>query len=339
MIDKYYFITILFIAFILSICGTVFYKKLAIKKNILADLNNRTLHDAPTPRGGGIVFASVFIVFIILFWKLNKLPDDLFFVLGVGGAIALVLGFLDDIFELGAKKKLAGHFLLSSWLLFWFNGGPLLTIDWVPSIIAIPLTLLLLVWIINAYNFMDGIDGMAISGAVFVSGSFILVMLITGNSSFFLILSTLLFVCTSAFMIFNWPPASIFMGDTGSIFLGYFFGAQITYTIMYDEISIYTWLIIFSYFIADTTATQIARMLLLIKWTKAHRSHAYQNIARITNSHFKVTLGVMVYSLFWVLPLLIWSVREPVMAGLASFFSMLPAFIVSFKYGPFFSQD
>ena len=110
MIAEYYFIALLLFAFILSVFGTVFYRKLAIKHNILAGLNSRTLHKTAMPRGGGIVFSSVFIVSVMLLWKLNKLPDDLFFVLVVGGAIAIAFGFLDDMFELSAKKNLLASF-------------------------------------------------------------------------------------------------------------------------------------------------------------------------------------------------------------------------------------
>ena len=110
MIDKYYFIALLLFAFILSVFGTVFYRKLALKYNILAGLNSRTLHKTPMPRCGGIVFSSVFIVSVMLLWKLNKLPDDLFFVLVVGGTIAIAFGFLDDMFELSAKKNLLASF-------------------------------------------------------------------------------------------------------------------------------------------------------------------------------------------------------------------------------------
>jgi len=337
MIDNQYILVC--VAFLLSSGLYFIYKKIAVYYVILANPNYRTLHESPTPTGGGIVFAVVFIACLIFLWWSNKLSNDLFFVFGVGGSIAVFFGLLDDIFEIKIRQKLIGQFLLSFWVLFWFEGGPLANIDWIPSSIAALITLLFLVWVINAYNFMDGIDGMAVSGAMFASGSIVLVMLLTSGSSMILILSVLLLACSSAFMFFNWSPASIFMGDAGSLFLGYIFGAQIIYTTMLNEVSIYTWLIIFSYFIADTTATQIARLVLSKNWRKPHRSHAYQNIARIYNNHLRVTLSIIAYDILWLSPLLIWSVLEPDMAVIATILAMVPAFIVSFKYGPFFSSD
>ena len=102
-------------------------------------------------------------------------------------------------------------------------------------------------------------------------------------------------------MLFNWPPASIFMGDSGSIFLGYLFGLY-SITIIKDEISLWTWLVIFGYFFADTTVTQIARIILVKNFLKPHRSHAYQNLARITGSHLKVTGWVTFYHIFGCCP-------------------------------------
>jgi len=140
-------------------------------------------------------------------------------------------------------------------------------------------------------------------------------------------------------MFFNWSPASIFMGDAGSVFLGYIFGALVVYSTMLNEVSVFTWLIIFSYFIADTTATQVARLILSKKWRKPHRSHAYQNIARIINNHLRVTISVIAYNILWVFPLLILSLTKPDMALIATILAITPAFVVSFKYGAFFSSD
>jgi len=323
---------------IVSYFGLILYRRVAIRRGIVANPNFRTLHEHPIPVGGGAVFSTVFVIGLFSLWWLNQLSDDLFLVLGIGGGVAILFGFLDDVKDIRVIKKLAVQFFLGSWALFWFDGGPLSYIDWLPALVTIPVTVLFLVWMINAYNFMDGIDGMAISGAVFVSGTVILVMLLTNGESELTILFVLLLACTSAFMFFNWPPATIFMGDSGSIFLGYIFGVLILYTTMNNEISIWTWIIVFGYFIADTTVTQIARLILVKKWYIAHRSHAYQNLARISNSHLKVTLGVIFYYLMWLFPLAIWSTLEPDMAIFATIIALTPASIFSYKYGPALSS-
>ena len=149
----------------------------------------------------------------------------------------------------------------------------------------------------------------------------------------------LLLACSSTFMIFNWPPASIFMGDSGSVFLGYIFGALILFTVKSGDISIWTWLIVFGYFFADTTVTQLMRIILVKKWYLPHRSHAYQNLARITGSHIKVTGGVVLYNVVWILPLTIWSVLKPEMALFAAFLAIAPSLVFAFKYGPLLSSS
>ena len=329
----------LIIPAVVSYFGIILYRRVAISRDIVSNPNFRNLHASPLPVGGGIVFSFVFVFGLFFIWWLNQISDDLFWVLGVGGCVAALFGFLDDLKDIRASRKLAVHLLLSGWALFWLGGGPLLSIDWIPVLVAIPVTALFLVWMVNAYNFMDGIDGMAVSGAVFVSGAITLVMLLTNSKSEFIIVPVLLLTTTSTFMVFNWPPASIFMGDSGSVFLGYIFGSLILATVMSGDISIWTWLIVFGYYFADTTVTQIMRLILLKQWYRAHRSHAYQNLARITGSHLKVTGGVVLYNVVWILPLTLWSAMKPETAILAVVLSITPGLIFSFKYGPMLSSS
>ena len=140
-------------------------------------------------------------------------------------------------------------------------------------------------------------------------------------------------------MFFNWPPASIFMGDSGSVYLGYTFGALILFTFETGDISICTWLVIFGYFLGDTTVTQLMRIILLKKWYLPHRSHAYQNLARITGSHLKVTGGVVLYNVIWILPLSILSVMKPEMEIIAVALAITPSVAFAYKFGPKLSSS
>jgi len=329
----------LIIPAVVSYFGIILYRRVAISRDIVSNPNFRNLHASPLPVGGGIVFSFVFVFSLFFIWWLNQISDDLFWVLGVGGCVSALFGFLDDLKDIRASIKLSVHLLLSGWVLFWLGGGPLLSIGWIPVLVAIPVTSLFLVWMVNAYNFMDGIDGMAVSGAVFVSGAITLVLLLTNGDSEFFSVFVLFLASISTFLFFNWPPASIFMGDSGSVFLGYIFGSLILVTAMSGEISIWTWLVVFGYFFADTTVTQIMRLILVKKWYLAHRSHAYQNLARITGSHLKVTGGVVLYNVVWILPLTLWSAMKPETALLAVVLSITPGLIFSFKYGPMLSSS
>jgi Fuc2NAc and GlcNAc transferase len=332
---------ILFFIFIfaVNIVGILIYKRIAISLRILAYPNFRTLHVSPIPRGAGIVFSSIFVISVLVLWYLNVLSKEFLFILGLGGAIATLFGFVDDIFDIRASRKLLIQICLSIWILIFLDNGAFFSETGILANIKMPLFILFVVWMINAYNFMDGIDGMAISGALYVSFTLTLIMLITNGSVELAVLFILLMACSAAFILFNWPPASIFMGDSGSIFLGYLFGSFILITVIKDEISIWTWLVIFGYYFSDTTVTQIARLILVKKYFKPHRSHAYQNLARITGSHLKVTGWVTVYHILWLLPLSIWTVLMPNMELIAVFLAIIPGLTIAYRYGPTLSSS
>ena len=343
MINLEYFslsyLGVCFLIFFLTLCGLILYKKAAYKMEILALKNYRTLHTKPTPKGGGIVFSIVFILCIFFLWHLNYLSNSLLCVLGFGGLIATSLGFLDDKFDINAKKKLVVEIFLCGFAMYYLDGGPLQNISQIPSFVSTLLSLFFLVWVINAFNFMDGNDGMAASGAIF---SCLVIVITMGILNTFTITTALLIflsISVSAFLIFNWPPAKIFMGDSGSIFLGYIFAVLIMYTTMNNEVSFTTWVIVFAYFISDTSVTLISRLILKKKWNKPHRSHAYQNIARIANSHVKVTTLVVLYNFIWVFPLALWSIFDPTISLFATILSLTPSLFFSYKYGPFLSSN
>jgi len=209
-----------------------------------------------------------------------------------------------------------------------------------PIFIVIPFMMFFMVWIMNAYNFIDGIDGMAASGAIFISLTLAIVLFVTNGSIEVIYIFILLAIAVSGFMFFNWPPATIFMGDAGSVFLGYIFGSLLLFTVLNNDISVWSWLTIFGYFFADTSVTQIMRIILVRKlFFIPHRSHAYQNLARITNSHLKVTGGVTLYNLLWIFPLTLWSALQPGMGFIAAILAIAPALVIAFKYGPVLSSS
>ena len=324
-------------AFLITAIGLHYYRKIAINRSILSNPNHRTLHISPTPRGGGIVFASVFVFFAFLLWLNNQTSNDIFLIICIGGTVALLFGFVDDIKNLSAIIKLFLQIALAGWAVYLLDGGPLYSINWIPNILAIVLTMFFLVWAMNAYNFVDGIDGIATSGAILSSIAIALAIVVSNGYIISAELLFLLFSTMLSFLIFNWPPAKIFMGDSGSVFLGYFFGCMVLYTIMRGEVSIWSWIIVFGYYISDTTITQITRLIMVRKWYFAHRSHAYQNFARITNSHLRTNLFFILYYLIWLLPLLIWSLLEPDNAEFISIIALCPALVFSYKFGPVLS--
>ncbi|MDC0195472.1 glycosyltransferase family 4 protein [Candidatus Thioglobus sp.] len=330
---------LILVSFFLCLFLIFLYKKLAIRFKILANPNFRSLHEDPIPNGGGIVFSFIFIICVLILMLLGEISEVNFMLFFYGAVVATSFGFLDDLMNISPKKKLIVQILLSGWTLYCIDGGLLFGFEQLPELVSILISMILLVWILNAYNFMDGVDGLAISGATFFSGLAAYILYLNNGNSELILLLLLLMSCSMSMMFFNWPPATIFMGDAGSIFLGYIFGVFIFLSIKSNDISIWTWLVILGYFFADTTMTQIMRVFLVKKWYKPHRSHAYQNLARIAKSHSKITISVTLYHIFWLIPLALWSVLKPEIAVIPAIMAITPGLFITYKYGPSLSSS
>jgi Fuc2NAc and GlcNAc transferase len=326
-----------------SLAGTYVYRKIALRNQIIAKITFRSLHERIVPRGGGIAFACVYVISVFATWASGDLPTWLMLCLGLGGAAAAGIGLIDDVRDIRATWKLLAQACLGAWVVFVLLTRLEPSPEWPPDglLLMIPAlaSVFISVWFINMYNFMDGVDGMAICGAVLICIAAIVVLKISGGEGHFILAFALLAASSFGFLFFNLPPASIFMGDAGSIFLGYSLGTLLLATIFLGQISIWTWIAILGYFIGDTTTTGLYRLFRVKKWYGVHRSHAYQNLARIYNSHAKVTYGVALYLVLWSLPMAIWSALEPAMGLPCAALSLGPAIAWSFRFGPRLSRD
>src|SRR2546427_338233 len=165
------------------------------------------------------------------------------------GPGATLVGFIDDVRHLRPAWNLLAQAILAAWVLLAFGAQPLFHLPASPGFLDLALSWLALVWLMNLYNFIDGIDGMAATGAIFVSIAAILVLVVGGpqkqTAPELGLIFGLIAVSSLGFLIFNRPPATIFMGDSGSLFLGFAFAALITKTVVASHISAWTWLIIF----------------------------------------------------------------------------------------------
>jgi Fuc2NAc and GlcNAc transferase len=164
------------------------------------------------------------------------------------------------------------------------------------------LYLIALVWLLNLFNFMDGIDGIAgVQAVTALSGAALILW--SAGSSYWPIILLALSASILGFLVFNWAPAKIFMGDAGSSFLGFMLGALALITSATGLINLWGWLILLAIFIGDSTLTLLRRVKSGDKLYEAHRSHAYQILSRKWGSHMPVTLLVLCVNLIWLLPL------------------------------------
>jgi Fuc2NAc and GlcNAc transferase len=159
-----------------------------------------------------------------------------------------------------------------------------------------------LVWLTNLFNFMDGIDGLAGMEAVCVSGLGAVLLLRDGSVSS-VQLSLMLCAASLGFLVWNWPPAKIFMGDVGSGFLGFTLGTLALFFSRTSRALVWPWLILLAAFFVDATVTLSRRMLSRARWYEAHRSHAYQHAAKAFGSHSNVTLAVAAINVGWLFPM------------------------------------
>jgi UDP-N-acetylmuramyl pentapeptide phosphotransferase/UDP-N-acetylglucosamine-1-phosphate transferase len=239
--------------------------------------NERSLHAAPTPRIGGVglmagILAGWTLLFASLQWWL-LLP-----MLGL-----LAVSFLDDIYCLPVKQRLAVQLLAAMMLVV---GSGLLAQQGIAVGVA---AILLTVWMTNLYNFMDGSDGMAGGMALFGFGVFGIAAMQGGHENFAL-LNFSVAAAALGFLLFNFPKARVFMGDAGSVPLGFLVAALGLQGWQLGCWQAWFPLLVFSPFIVDASATLVRRSLRGVKITEAHREHYYQRAVQMGWKHHNVAL-------------------------------------------------
>lgn len=292
---------------VLAFVLTALLRRYALARSLMDVPNERSSHSIPTPRGGGVAIVLVYMLGLFVARESGlEVADDVFWALvGAGGCTAL-LGFLDDHGHIAARWRLLGHFAAAIWVLYWLGGLPPLTLlgsEWQLGWVGHVLAAFYLVWMLNLYNFMDGIDGIASCEAICVCLSAALLCLAFGIHGGSLVLPLLLAAAVFGFLVWNFPPAKIFMGDAGSGFLGLVLGALSLQAGWVSPELLWGWLILLGVFIVDATYTLARRLLRGERVYEAHRSHAYQFASRRYRRHLPVTLAVVAINLLWLLPI------------------------------------
>lgn len=280
-------------------------RRYALARSLMDVPNERSSHTVATPRGGGVAIVISFLVALSCLALLGILPwPTACGMLGAGGVVAIV-GFLDDHGHIAARWRLLAHFSSAAWLLFWLGGLPILEVMGMRvnlGVVGSVLAAFYLVWMLNLYNFMDGIDGIASVEAVTACLGACLVYVLGGDADL-VWPSLLLAMAACGFLYWNFPPARIFMGDAGSGFLGVMLGGLSLHAAWSKPQLLWVWLILLGVFVVDATFTLVRRLLRGEKVYEAHRSHAYQFASRQFGSHLPVTLAVAVINVFWLLPI------------------------------------
>ncbi|MGZ0783870.1 MraY family glycosyltransferase [Pseudomonas saponiphila] len=288
-----------------SFIGTAILRWYALSNSLIDVPNARSSHSQPTPRGGGVAIVLSFIISAMLLMKLEALALATMLALVVSGSLVAIIGFLDDHGHIPARWRLLGHFVAAVLALSLLGGMPKIIffneqidLAWFGNVLAV----LYLVWMLNLYNFMDGIDGLAGAQAIFVGLGGALLYWGTGSTEFIWGPLSLAFAALG-FLYWNFPSARIFMGDAGSGFLGIVLGLLALQAAWVNPMLLWSWLILLGVFIVDATFTLLHRLLRGEKVYEAHRSHAYQFAARLCGRHFPVTVSVALINFLWLLPM------------------------------------
>ena len=288
-------IVALIAAALASAVGTDLMRRYALRNEVLDHPNQRSSHTQPTPRGGGVAIVAVVLAAVVALSAANLIERNVALALGVGGAAIALVGWIDDHRALAAVTRAAVHFAASGWAVYWLGGLPELDLGaWAFPLGAAGhlLALLGVVWLVNLFNFMDGIDGIAGGEALAVGGIGAALLLATGHAGLALLSATIA-AAAVGFLRWNWPPARIFMGDAGSGFLGFAFAILALASDHGGGPPLLVWLILLGVFVVDATLTLVRRVRHGARWYAAHRTHAYQRLVQSGRSHGAVSSAVM----------------------------------------------
>ena len=298
------FLAILSSALALSYGLTALARSYALSTQLLDHPNERSSHSVPTPRGGGVAIVGSFLLLIAGMGLTRQAAPALCIAIVGSGLLVATLGFIDDRSSLPARWRFLGHLAAAFWVLAWMGPTPPVpilgfTVDL--GFAAVLLAVLHLVWSINLFNFMDGIDGLASLEAIGVSLGGALVWWLVQPAGDWPV-AVLFAACVAGFLVWNFPPARIFMGDAGSGFLGLVVALLALWSARTDAHLFWAWFILGGCFMVDATTTLVRRVKRGERFHVAHRSHAYQYAARQHASHKAVSLAVVAINTFWLLP-------------------------------------
>jgi Fuc2NAc and GlcNAc transferase len=299
--------------------------------------NERSSHLTPTPRGGGIAFVAASLAGILLLLLNSELDRADLLALCCAGAIVAIAGHLDDRQKIsGATLRLIFH-ALGAIVLIVGIGFPsqisLFDQTVNTGVIGSILGVLYLVWLLNLFNFMDGTDGIAASEAIFVCVAGAILNFHVLSDINFSAAAIILESCTFGFLLYNWSPAKIFMGDVGSGYLGIAIGGLSLMAAKQQHELLWVWIILLAVFVSDATVTLIRRLLRKQKPHVAHRSHAYQHLAIRFNSHAKVSLLLLAVNIVWLLPIAFFVANKQLAGTYGVVIAYFPLLIATFAIG------
>ena len=314
------------------------FRSFAIRRGILDVPNARSSHTVPTPRGGGVAIVLATLAGIAVLAAVGLLEARVAIAMGAGGTLIAAVGYADDRRPLAPWSRLWWHFAGAAWLVAWLGlsehaGFPLTDRFIHLGALGDLLVVLYVTWAVNLTNFMDGIDGLAGVEVMTVSGGTAALVFAAGTEPALAAMPLLLASAALGFVLWNWPPARIFMGDAGSGFVGFMLAA-VALRAGQAELSVF-WgsAILFGVFLVDATITLARRLLRGEPIHVAHRTHAYQRAAQRFGSHRTVTLTVIGINLLWLFPIALLVATRRVGSAIGIAVAFTPLVVAAVRLG------
>ncbi len=269
------------------------------RHSILDQVTTRSSHKSPTPRIGGLSFVCLNSLLLICLIVFQKQRGFIYWALLVAPLFVAIISIIEDLTnKVSRKVRLLCHFLAAAISLILIN-------TYMEKAMSPFLCLALFIgitWFINLFNFMDGIDGIAATEALFIIFASLVMASWQAHQMWGILL-----LCLSGpllgFIVINWQPARIFMGDSGSTYLGILISVILLINIANEIMNIWCAIILTGTFLMDATWTLLYRIISRQSWYLPHRSHTYQILSRKLQSHAKVNTLNLCVNLFWLLPL------------------------------------
>lgn len=311
-------------AFLIASTLTAVLRKRALSIDVP---NSRSSHIVPTPRGGGLAAVLATTVMLVVLAARGTVAPDLFWAVTVGGLAVAAVGLMDDRQALSPKVRFVVHVGAAIWALAWLGGLPplqlgdrVIELGWGGYVLGV----LGIVWTLNLFNFMDGIDGIAGSEAVFVALAGCMLQFSAAGSGGAVAVGLVFAGACAGFLVWNWPPAKIFMGDVGSGYMGYLIAVLALAFARDNPVALLVWVILGGAFFMDATITLARRWSRRERVYEAHRTHAYQRLALRWQSHRCVTLLTIGINVLWLLPCAWWAMVRPSLAGWTFLVALTP---------------
>ncbi|WP_409523364.1 MraY family glycosyltransferase [Nitrincola sp. MINF-07-Sa-05] len=323
---------------------TAMMRRYALSRSLLDIPNERSSHTVPTPRGGGIAFVAAFFGSTLLFAAtgVDQMGWGMLLALILGGGLIALIGFQDDRIYIPVRYRLLVHFIAAIWGIYCLGGFPDLPFfgvevkfGWAGWLFAA----FYIVWLLNLYNFMDGLDGLASLEAVTVCIGGALAYWVAMTSSgqavsmtdSAILLPLFLAASVLGFLLWNFPPAKIFMGDVGSGFLGFTIGMLSLHAAWIEPQLFWSWLILLAVFVVDATYTLLCRLVRGEQIYRAHRTHAFQYASRLLGSHQQVTVNVALINVIWLMPMALLVAIGRMDGALGVLIAYLPLLLLAVK--------